>query len=51
VALFTSRIFTELYRGQPVPLPYLLENGVIYVRRDSPEAQTLDRWREPTVGQ
>jgi hypothetical protein len=50
VALLTSRTFAREYRAQPVPVPYFFENGLIYVRRDSPEAQTLDRWRLPAVG-
>jgi hypothetical protein len=50
VALFTSRIFTDEYRAQPIPLPYLLERGAVYVRRSSPEAQSLDRWRMPAIG-
>lgn len=47
VALRNSPQFASDYLGQPVPVPYLLETGLIYVRRDSPERQTLDRWREP----
>jgi hypothetical protein len=50
VALFTSRVFTDEYRAQPIPLPYLLERGAVYVRRSSPEAQSLDRWRMPAIG-
>ncbi len=47
VALRNSPRFASDYLGQPVPVPYFLDTGLIYVRRDSPERQTLDRWREP----
>ena len=43
--LVSSRLFIEDYRGQPVPVNYLLENGAVYVRRTSPEASTRDLWR------
>lgn len=47
--LVLSRSFTEWYRDQPVPLPYLLERCALYVRADSPEAARLSGWREPRV--
>ena len=47
--LVLSRAFQEHYRGQPVPVPFLLERSALYVRSDSPERAALGRWREPRV--
>jgi hypothetical protein len=49
LAILASRRFREDYAGQPVPLAYLHKYDDVFVRRESVEARTLARWREPVV--
>jgi hypothetical protein len=49
LALLASPVFRAQYRSQPVALPYLLENGPIYVRSASPERAGLAQWKMPQL--
>ena len=48
-AILVSRRFVQEYSDQPLRVPYLLANNMVFVRRDSPERRTIDNWREPVV--